>query len=178
MGPLSSAPHAVPQGWGLCPTTASHLCSPGLLSQPTSLPLLSQIQSAAPPSTGPFSLVRLFMSSMSQCSHLTTNPTVAHILGHGTWQRLPHLPLGWSGTFSSAGSQSAQVWIPHTQLRGMSEDVDSCQGMCPAQPSGLLSMGGPCCGIRGRPMDPVKPQSLQRQAPTSPKPTETSLPLS
>lgn len=50
--------HAIPWGWGLCPATTPCLRSPDPLSQPTSLPLLSQIQSAASPSIGPFSLAR------------------------------------------------------------------------------------------------------------------------
>lgn len=145
-GPSQFCPSCSPTGVGSVSHHRPHLCFPGLLSQPTSLPLLPPIQSAAPRSTGPFPLLRLFVSSMSQCSRLTTNPTVAHIPGRGTWQRLPHLPLGWWGTFSSAGSQSAQVWIPPTQLRGMAEGMDSCQAMCPARPSGLLSTGVPVAG--------------------------------
>ena len=69
-------------------------------------------QSAAPPSPGPFSLNRLSMCPTSRCWYLTRNPVAAHILGHGTWQRPPHLPPGWSATFSRAGVGFAQIWIP------------------------------------------------------------------
>ena len=172
--------HALLGGQGLCLTTMPHLCPSKPLSQPTSLHLLPQTQSAAPPSPGPFSLTRLSMCPTSRCRHLTRNPVAAHILGHGMWQRPPHLPPGWSATFSRAGVGFAQIWIPTLSseacVRSWAEDTVCRPVFCPALR--VAEHGGLCSGVTSSPTGPEKPYGLQRQAPASLKPSSPSILLS
>lgn len=149
---------------------------PDSLAQPTILPLPPKCICCSPQHR-PIFHGRVCMSPVSQCSHLTTDPTIACILGHGTWQRLPHLPPGWSGTFSRAGAVSVQVWVPCTWLRSTSKDTNITRlRVLPVLRA--AERADPCSGVRGRPMGPEKSQDLQGQAPTSLKLTGTSLLLS
>lgn len=158
-GPLSlprgSAPHhALRRLWGLCPTTTPHLCSPDPFSQPTSLQLLPQTRSAAPPAQTYFPWPCPLRARAGTCLDTPLLPIslggdTAETPTSASWVvgNLPKDELGLLRSGSPTPSSEARrtSWAEHTALR--------------AEP------GDPRDGVRGSPLAPEKPRSLQRQAP-------------
>lgn len=126
----SPAPHhTLRWGSGLLLTSVPQVPCPSPLAHPFSTKqglLLPQPRSI--PSS------RIFISSMSQCSHLTMSSTVPTSSGIEYSRDTPICLQGGQGSLLKGGAGSAQLSNPSIRLSSVPEDVDICSAAQPGDP--------------------------------------------